>query len=53
MANDMSEGKLDGRTANPQLCRPFAYGSNQRGFSVCNCIRRRIVCLWSAGVQEL
>lgn len=35
---------LDGNTANQALCRPYAYGTNQRGFDVVNCNKCRTVC---------
>lgn len=35
---------LDGVSANQTLCRPNAYGTNDRGLSVCTCNTCRTVC---------
>lgn len=42
---------LDGITAQQNLCRPHAYGTNARGFSVCNCNRCRTVCPLAKGLK--
>lgn len=42
---------LDGVTANQKLCRPFAYGANDRGFGVVNCNRCRLACPRALGVR--
>ena len=43
---------LDSITVNQQLCRPYTYETNARGFSVVNCNRCRVVCPRSLGVKE-
>jgi epoxyqueuosine reductase QueG len=42
---------LDGTTANQSLCRPYAYGSNDRGFGIVNCNRCRLACPRAFGVR--
>lgn len=42
---------LDGATANQSLCRPYAYGSNDRGFGIVNCNRCRLACPKAFGVK--
>ncbi len=41
---------LDGVTTRQDLCRPYTYGTNARGFSVCNCNRCRTVCPRAMGM---
>ncbi len=43
---------LDGITVRQDLCRPYAYGTNARGFSVVNCNRCRIACPWAKGTNQ-
>ena len=43
---------LDGVTVRQDLCRPYAYGTNSRGFSVCNCNRCRTVCPMGLGKKQ-
>ncbi len=42
---------LDGETARQHLCRPYAYGDNDRGFGIVNCNRCRVVCPRAFGVK--
>lgn len=42
---------LDGQTVNQKLCRPYTYGTNARGFSVCQCNRCRIICPRAYGMK--
>lgn len=40
---------LDGITVRQDLCRPYTYGTNARGFGICNCNRCRTACPRSMG----
>jgi epoxyqueuosine reductase QueG len=42
---------LDGVSASQNLCRPHTYGENERGFSIVNCNRCRVVCPRAFGVK--
>ena len=42
---------LDGVAVRQDLCRPYTYGTNARGFSVCNCNRCRTVCPRALGTE--
>ena len=35
---------LDGQTVDQKLCRQYTYSQNEKGFSVCNCNKCRIIC---------
>jgi epoxyqueuosine reductase QueG len=43
---------LDGFTAKQELCRPYTYGTNARGFAVCNCNLCRTVCPRAMGNEK-
>ncbi len=40
---------LDGVTVRQDLCRPYTYATNARGYSVCNCNRCRTACPFARG----
>ncbi|MDP4088556.1 MAG: epoxyqueuosine reductase [Bacillota bacterium] len=50
--NSCPQKALDAQTVNQKLCRQYAYGSNKRGYSVCNCNSCRIVCPRAFGLRE-
>jgi epoxyqueuosine reductase len=43
---------LDGISVRQDLCRPYTYGVNQRGYSVVNCNRCRVVCPHAYGIDS-
>ena len=41
---------LNGQTTNQKLCRPYTYGTNDRGFDVVNCNKCRTICPRKFGI---